>query len=62
VRPAGVPHWHPHQLKHSIATEVRRLHGAEASRVFVGHKSLSMTELYAEADLAEVERIALEVG
>jgi len=27
---AGVPRWHPHQLKHAIATEVRRLHGAEA--------------------------------
>jgi integrase len=63
--PAGrvvVPHWHPHQLKHSVATEVRRLHGAEAARVYVGHANLSTTEIYAEKDLKQIERIALEVG
>jgi integrase len=62
ARKAGVPHWHPHQLKHSIATEVRKRHGAEAAQVYVGHAQLSTTEIYAEKDLAKVERIALELG
>jgi integrase len=57
-----VPHWHPHQLKHAIATEVRRRHGAEAAQVYVGHANLSTTEIYAEKDLRKIEEIALEVG
>jgi integrase len=62
ARKAGVPHWHPHQLKHSILTEVRRRHGVESARIYAGHKTLKVTEIYAEADLGEVERIALELG
>jgi len=59
---ANVPHWHPHQLKHSCGTEVRRRFGAEASQVFLGHSKLSTTEIYAEADLEAIEKIALELG
>jgi integrase len=57
-----VPHWHPHQLKHAIATEVRRRHGVEAAQVYVGHANLSTTEIYAEKDLKQIEKIALEIG
>jgi integrase len=62
AKKAGAPHWHPHQLKHAIATEIRRLHGAEAAQVYVGHANLSTTEIYAEKDLKKIEKIALEVG
>lgn len=48
AKKAGVPHWHPHQLKHATATEVRNLHGVEDARVYVGHNKLSTTEIYAE--------------
>ena len=29
-RAAGVPHWHPHQLRHSRATEVQRIYESDA--------------------------------
>ena len=30
---AGVPHWHPNQLRHAFATAVRKAHGLEAAQV-----------------------------
>ena len=59
---SGVPHWHPHQLKHACGTEVRKRFGAEAARAFLGHAKLSTTEIYAERDLGTVEEIAPEIG
>ncbi len=47
---AGVPHWHPHQLRHAAATELRREFGVEAARVVLGHRTAFTTEIYAEAD------------
>ena len=59
---AGVPLWHPHQLRHSRATDLRRQFGIEAARVTMGHASLDATEIYAEADVERSRQIALEVG
>jgi integrase len=59
---AGVPHWHPHQLKHTCSTDVRKNFGAEAAQVFVGHSKLSTTEIYAERDWQKIEQIALQMG
>lgn len=59
---AGVPHWHPHQLKNSCGTDVRKRFGLEASRAFMGHTKLSTAEIYAEKDMELVEKIALEMG
>jgi integrase len=47
---ADIEHWHPHQLRHAAATELRREIGIEAARVVLGHRSPGMAELYAEAD------------
>jgi integrase len=49
---AEIEHWHPHQLRHAAATELRREIGIEAARVVLGHRSPGMAELYAEADRA----------
>ncbi len=49
-RRADIGHWHPHQLRHAAATELRREIGIEAARVVLGHRSPGMAELYAEAD------------
>jgi len=59
---AEVPHWHPHQLRHTYATEVRRRYGLEVARVMLGHHSVGVTEVYAERDLAVAARVAAEVG
>ena len=45
---AALPHWHPHQLRHTHATEVRRRFGLEAAQVGVGHSQARVTEVYAE--------------
>jgi integrase len=59
---AGVPAWHPHQLRHNAATELRRAYGVEAARILLGHATLDATEIYAEADVQRARQIALEVG
>ena len=59
---AAVPHWHPHQLRHSHATEVRRQFGLEAAQVALGHAQAAVTEIYAERDLALAVRVAAAIG
>ncbi len=59
---AGVPHWHPHQLRHTAATEFRKQYGVEAARAALGHSHLNATEIYAEVDSAIAEKIAQEMG
>jgi site-specific recombinase XerC len=49
-------------LKHACGTQIRKQFGAEASRIYLGHSKLSTTEIYAEADMGQVERIAMEMG
>jgi integrase len=59
---AGVNHWHPNQLRHTYATEVRRRFGLEAAQVSLGHSSAKTTEIYAERDMALAEKVAKEMG
>jgi integrase len=61
-RAAGVPPWHPHQLRHNAATEFRRLYGLETARVLLGHRSAGVTTIYAEADQARAAAAMGEVG
>jgi uncharacterized protein (TIGR02996 family) len=59
---AGVPAWHPNQLRHSFATAVRRLHGLEAAQVLLGHARADVTQLYSERNLALAVRVAAAMG
>jgi len=54
--------WHPHQLRHSAATEIRRRFGLEAAQHVLGHATPNMTLTYAERDQAAASRVAAEVG
>ena len=54
--------WHPHQLRHNAGTRFRREHGIEAARIILGHRSIGMTEVYAEADAMKATTIMAEVG
>ncbi|HEV2294521.1 MAG TPA: site-specific integrase [Tepidisphaeraceae bacterium] len=54
--------WHPHQLRHRHATEIRRARGLDAARVLLGHRSLEQTLEYAEADAVLAATIARELG
>ena len=59
---AGVPHWHPNQLRHLFATEVRRTFGLEAAQVTLGHPRANITEVYAERNLTLAVKVADEIG
>lgn len=52
--------WHPNQLRHSAATEIRKRHGIEAASTVLGHTKVSTTELYAERNFELAARIAAE--
>jgi len=55
--------WHPHQLRHNAATELRRRYGLEAARVILGHSSAAITDaVYAERDAQLALRVAAEAG
>jgi integrase len=59
---AGVPEWHPHQLRHSAATALRREFGLETARVILGHRSAAVTTMYAEADQQKAVEAMTRVG
>jgi integrase len=59
---AGIGHWHPHQLRHAAATELRREIGIEAARVVLGHRSPVMTEVYAEVDRKTAAAAMIKIG
>lgn len=49
-----LPKWTLLQIRHSVATMVRQLHGLEAAQAMLGHSSIEATQIYAEkrTDLA----------
>lgn len=59
---AEIPHWHPHQLRHSAATASRRAADLDTARTVLGHSSLNVAEIYAEADLAKARAIVGRLG
>jgi integrase len=54
--------WHPHQLRHSAATNLRKTFGLEPAQVILGHKTLTVTQVYAEKNIETAMRIMAEVG
>ncbi len=54
--------WHPHRLRHTAATDLRKEFGLEVARVVLGHHSLAVTEIYAEFDKAKALDAMLKAG
>ena len=54
--------WHPNQLRHSVATRVRKVHGLEAARVLLGHSHADVTQVYAERNEGLAAEIAAKIG
>ena len=54
--------WHPHQLRHTAATNFRKNFGLEPAQVIVGHKTLTVTQVYAEKNVEAAMRVMSEVG
>jgi integrase len=59
---AGVPHFHPHQIRHTKATEIRREAGLDAARAVLGHRSPKITEVYAELDVNKATEVMEKLG
>lgn len=59
---AGVPQWHPHQLRHNAATFLRKEFGIETTRVILGHRSAAITSVYAELDQTKAVQAIRQVG
>ena len=62
AKKAGVESWFPHQLRHLAATKVRRDYDVEAAQMFLGHKDLKVTQVYAERNLRRAREVALAMG
>ncbi len=54
--------WSPNQLRHALATAVRRSDGIEAASVILGHSSLAITQTYAEQDRSNAIAVVGRVG
>ena len=54
--------WHPHQLRHTAATELRKEFGLEAAQVILGHRTLTVTQLYAERNTKAAAAVMGRVG
>jgi integrase len=58
----GLAHWHPHQLRHAKATQIRREFGLDHARATLGQHSPQVTELYAELDMQKAVEVARKLG
>jgi len=55
-------HWHPHQLRHARATEIRAKYGPDAARVVLGHALSGVTGLYAGIPYEIAAQVMREMG
>jgi integrase len=58
---AGVPRWHPNQLRHNFATMLREF-GLETAKAALCHDRLETTRSHAEADLEAARRAVTAIG
>jgi integrase len=54
--------WHPHQIRHTRGTEVRKVYKLEGAQVALGHAHAKITEVYAERDYDLARKIAADMG
>lgn len=59
---ADIPYWHPHQLRHNAATQLRAEFGLEAAQLILGHRRADVTQVYAEINRAKALDIAAKAG
>jgi integrase len=59
---AEVPVFTPNQLRHSLATRLRREFGLEATGAVLGHSDLSTSQIYAQKDAALASKVMGKIG
>jgi integrase len=53
--------WHPNQLRHNRATELRS-HGLDVTKTILGHSKIETTQVYAEKDMAAAMDLVSKIG
>jgi integrase len=59
---AKIEKWSPNQLRHTMATRVRRDFGLDAAQVLLGHSHANITQVYAESDAQRAIDVAKKIG
>ena len=59
---AGIPRWHPNQLRHAFGSEARDRFGLEAAQVLLGHTKCGVTQVYAQRDMGLAAKTAEKMG
>lgn len=54
--------WTPHQLRHGLATKVRREFDIDAAKSVLGHSDINTTGIYAEQDRQKAIEVARRIG
>lgn len=57
-RGTAIPHWHPHQLRHTISTQISQELGEQAAQRWLGHERLETTGIYTQRQVKELAKIA----
>lgn len=56
-----IPHWFPHQMRHTISTEISQTIGEQAAQRWLGHARLETTGLYTQKQISELLEIARQL-
>jgi len=54
--------WSPHQLRHTMATRVRKEFDLESAKAVLGHSAANVTGIYAEVDRQRAVEVARRMG
>lgn len=57
-----IPHWTPHQIRHSKGHSVREKHGIEAAQAILGHATMDATEIYSASRVELAKAVARDSG
>lgn len=58
----GIPHWHPHQLRHAAAHALEDEFDYETARQVLGHRHVNTTKLYLRAAVGKAIEAMREAG
>ena len=59
---AGVPQWSPNRLRHTAVTLIREEFGLDVAQVILGHKSVRVTQVYAEVNRRKAIEVVKRIG
>lgn len=62
IAAVSLPGWSPNQLRHAVATTIRRTHGIEAAQTVLGHSRADVTQVYAERALSKAADVMRAIG